>query len=100
MSHPKWTGRLVARARALLAEQVRAGTACCRKCGGAVTPGQLWDVDHIVPRDVAPHLTDDPTNWAVAHRYCNRRAGAVYGNRKRGHQPRPPQPPPTPSRDW
>ena len=30
---------------------------------------------------------------ALAHRRCNRRAGAVLGNRLRGRRPRPPRTP-------
>lgn len=86
-----------ARARKLLGQQITLGVAVCSKCGQAVTAGQLWDVDHVVGQDVAPHLIDDPTNWAVAHRRCNRAAGAAYGNRKRAPYPTPIPPP---SRPW
>lgn len=85
------------RARKLLGQQIALGVAVCSKCGQAVTPAQLWDVDHVIGQDVAPHLIDDPTNWAVAHRRCNRAAGAAYGNRKRNPYPRPVPPP---SREW
>lgn len=72
-----------AKARAMLSPVVERGEAVCLKCGHAVLPGQQWDVDHLVPRDLAPQLTHEPANWAIAHRRCNRAAGARYGNRKR-----------------
>lgn len=84
-------------ARKRLGQLIAVGEAVCSRCGRPVTPGQLWDVDHLIGQDIAPHLIDDPTNWAVAHRRCNRAAGAAYGNRKRAPQRRTPPPP---SRAW
>ena len=85
-------------ARARLQPIIDSGAATCSKCGQPVHPGQLWDVDHLIGRDIAPHLVDAPSNWAIAHRSCNRSAGAAYGNRKRGTRPWPDPPPP--SREW
>lgn len=86
-------------ARKRLADFVTAGVAVCSKCGQPVEPGQAWDVDHRIPQDVAPHLIDAPSNWAIAHRSCNRSAGAAYGNRKRAGTLGP-KPIPPPSRIW
>ena len=96
----EWGGGRASKARAQLQITIDQGSAICSKCGRAVAPGQLWDVDHRVNRDQAPGLTYEPTNWAVAHRSCNRSAGAKYGNRKRGFVPRPIELPPPPSRPW
>jgi hypothetical protein len=65
-----------------------------------IMPGQAWDIGHIIAQDIAPYLTHEQSNWRVEHRGCNRSAGAIYGNRKRGHAPRPLQKLPTPSRKW
>lgn len=54
------------------ARVVNAGAANCSRCGHAIVPGQLWDLDH------AP---DRQTYLGPAHRYCNRSAGARVGNR-------------------
>lgn len=51
---------------------VNAGAASCTRCGHAVVPGQLWDLDHA---------EDRRTYLGPAHRYCNRAAGARKGNR-------------------
>jgi 5-methylcytosine-specific restriction endonuclease McrA len=88
------------RARRLLQPTIDSGVAVCSKCGGIIHPGQLWDVDHIISRDRAPHLLARPDNWTTAHRSCNRSAGARYGNRKRGWTDRPTITPPAPSREW
>lgn len=78
------------KARALLQPIIDRGEAVCSKCGRGVAPGQLWDVDHLVAQDVSAELIHDPDNWAIAHRRCNRRAGARYGNAKRSASiPRP-----------
>lgn len=95
-----WGGGRASKARAQLQPLIDRGEAICSKCGRAVTPGQAWDVDHRVNRDQAPGLTWEPSNWAIAHRSCNRAAGAVYGNRKRGIASRPPTILPKPSRQW
>lgn len=81
-----------AKARARLAPSIAQGVAVCSKCGRPVVEGQAWDVDHLIGQDVAPDLVHDPDNWAVAHRRCNRSAGASYVNRKRAAavvRPRP-----------
>jgi len=85
------------KARALLQPLIDQGLATCGKCGHAVVPGMLWDVGHIIARDVAPELTHAPDNWRVEHRHCNRSAGATYGNKKRGRQRHGI---PAPSRPW
>ena len=52
----------------------------CALCGrpGADT------ADHIIPYDAGG--SDDLDNLRPAHRSCNSRAGAAYGNRKRAIQ--------------
>jgi hypothetical protein len=52
------------------------GQPCCR-CGRAMLPGQSLDLDHA---------DDGVTYRGFAHSKCNRRAGAVRGNRMRGVQ--------------
>lgn len=85
------------KARALLQPLIDQGMAQCAHCHTAVLPGQAWDVDHRIEQDRAPHLIHDPANWRIAHRHCNRSAGARYGNRKRARM-RPPIP--GASRPW
>ncbi len=41
-------------------------------------------IGHIIEVDRAPELMWDEDNTRPEHRTCNYRAGAVYGNRKRG----------------
>ena len=96
----KWGGGRATAVRRKLQEIVDRGEAVCSKCGRAVTPPTPWDVDHRVNRDQAPGLTWEPSNWAIAHRACNRAAGARYGNRKRGISDRPKAIIPPPSRSW
>jgi len=62
-------------ARAAMKRAVDAGTAQCSICGGPISPHEPWDADH----------TDDRTGYrGPAHRSCNRRTGAIKGNRARG----------------
>lgn len=72
-----WTHQ-VARRR-LIAELTLAGVGQCCRCGGAIYPEQarLLDADHWQSRK-----PDQPD--ALAHRSCNRVAGAREGNRRRG----------------
>jgi hypothetical protein len=42
------------------------------------------DVDHILGRDIDPRQCWAPVDTRPTHSRCNRRAGAAYGNRKRG----------------
>jgi len=58
----------------------------CSKCGGPMYRGQKLELDHLIPR--AYGGTDGPV--ALAHQYCNRRAGAVLGNKSpKRRRPRP-----------
>lgn len=69
-----------AKARKAWAAVVSAGQAVCTRCQRPVLPGMLWDLDHL----------DDRSGYAgAAHRACNRRAGAVKGNRRRAARRRP-----------
>lgn len=81
-----------AAARRLKAD-LRDGDPCCR-CGGPMYRWQLdldrhdirgIDADHHGQARVLGGAVPD----ALAHRRCNRRAGAVLGNRLRGRRPRP-----------
>lgn len=67
-------------AREAMRPAVEAGLACCSRCGGPITPGEPWDADH----------TDDRSAYrGPAHRYCNRRAGALKARHSRSRsQPR------------
>ena len=61
-----------ARKRAL--DRLHDGDPCAR-CGKPMFRGQLLDLDHH---------DDDPSIYrGLAHQRCNRRAGAIKGNRKR-----------------
>jgi hypothetical protein len=54
---------------------VARGEAVCVRCGRAIFPQQFWDLDH----------TEDRTAiLGASHRRCNRRAGAIKGNKERG----------------
>ncbi len=55
---------------------VNTGTVNCTRCGQPITPGTMWDLDHI------------HGGQAPAHASCNRAAGArtknaVYGRKRR-----------------
>jgi len=65
----------------------------CGKCGAMVQPWMRWDVGHIIPTIIAPHLMDDPSNHQVEHASCNRREGQWLSSK------RPRRMKPT-SRDW
>lgn len=62
------------RARWAVILRQRGQLSCARGCGGIIRPGDDWDLDH----------TDDRSAYrGPAHRHCNRRAGAIKGNRNR-----------------
>ena len=62
-------------ARVAAKQQVDGGEAHCCRCGRWIHPLSPWDLDH----------TDDRTGYrGPAHRGCNRRAGAIKGNKQRG----------------
>jgi len=42
------------------------------------------DVGHKLGRDLDPRTVWAPVDTQPEHAYCNRRAGAIYGNVKRG----------------
>ena len=52
---------------------VASGGASCSRCGERVEPGEQWDLDH---------LEGSSEYRGVAHRYCNRAAGADLTNAK------------------
>lgn len=60
----------------------------CSKCGRPVHDWQPWDIDHLVPRHVAPWLTWERSNMAPAHARCNRGDGGRIASRRR-HGERP-----------
>jgi hypothetical protein len=61
--------------------EVNAGLVNCCRCGQQIDPYSPWDLDH----------TDDRTGYrGPAHRHCNRRAGAIKGNKQRNRAPRRP----------
>jgi 5-methylcytosine-specific restriction endonuclease McrA len=41
----------------------------CYLCGGAVRPGELWDIEHVIALELGG--ADDETNWEVAHKKCH-----------------------------
>lgn len=48
----------------------------CPFCSELVQAGDVWDVDHAVPRSADPARVWDPANLRPAHARCNRAAGA------------------------
>lgn len=67
------------RIRADLIDAMEDGEPCCR-CGEPMSRIQLLELDHN---------DDDPARYnGLAHAGCNARAGAVKGNRARGHRGR------------
>lgn len=93
-----WGGRRAQQVRAELAATL---PAACWRCGGIVTADMAWDVGHLIEVDLDPSNAYDPDAYAVEHAYCNRRAGAQYGNRKRaGWRRRPTTSRRWTSRDW
>ena len=52
---------------------VTSGGASCSRCGEPVDPGSVWDLDHV---------EGSSEYRGVAHRYCNRAAGADLTNAK------------------
>ena len=88
-----WGGRKVTRLRQQLAAEL---PCVCWRCGHTITPDDDWNIGHIIDRAIAPDLAWDPGNWRIEHGHCNKRAGAIAGNKRRPHRRRP-----TPtSRDW
>lgn len=51
----------------------------CPFCGGVMFADMPLDFDHAVPRA----LGGDASSGRWAHRRCNRRAGAILGNKLR-----------------
>ena len=41
----------------------------CYLCGGKVSAGEAWEVEHRIP--IAMGGADDETNWEVAHAKCH-----------------------------
>lgn len=62
------------RVRAKLAPWVATGEAVCARCGEFIAAGVPWDLGHTVDRR---------SYTGPEHRRCNRREGAVRGNRAR-----------------
>jgi hypothetical protein len=58
--------------RKQVAQVVEAGAARCARCGGAIMPGEFWDLGH--------HDLDRSQYTGPEHRRCNR---ATAGRRKR-----------------
>ncbi len=44
--------------------------AVCEKCGQVINPGDLWELDHRIPRSRGG--TNDLSNLRPLHRRCNR----------------------------
>lgn len=67
------------RQRAHLLSRFQDGDPCCR-CGQPMYRGQALEADHHGVAKAMGGLLPD----ALAHASCNRRAGAILGNRMRG----------------
>lgn len=70
-------------ARAQWAKVIALGETFCPFCGALIETWQAFDLDHALMVDLDPEGAGDLTAVRPAHRSCNRRAGAVYRNRKR-----------------
>ncbi len=92
----RWGGRRAQEIRAALAATL---PTVCWRCGRIVTADMAWDVGHLIEVDRDPNVAYDPEMHAVEHAYCNRAAGARYGNRKRAGRRRA-DPRRWTSRDW
>lgn len=71
---PRWAGRKVAEARAVLAARTDWPTRCGR-CGNPVAETDPWVVGHIKSRGAHPDLVWVPSNWAVECRPCSDASG-------------------------
>lgn len=61
----------------------------CPGCGHPMWRGQKLDYDHVIPLV----LGGRPDGLRrLMHAGCNRRLGAILGNRLRAHRPRKPRP--------
>lgn len=63
----RWSGEVVAQARAYMAEQLPAD---CARCGLPID-NQPWVVGHKKSRLAYPELQMDPTNWQHEHKRCS-----------------------------
>lgn len=75
---PKWAGRKVAEARAIMAPHLP--TQCgadvhTTTCPGAVDGSKPWVVGHIKSRITHPELTWVVSNWRIEHRACSDASG-------------------------
>lgn len=59
--------RLTGKARLAL---LTAHNSRCHICGGAIEPGQRWEVEHVIP--LAMGGDDEPGNMRPAHSKCHR----------------------------
>lgn len=80
------------RASNLCRAQAERDQAPCWRCGRPIdyqaTRGPWrYTTGHVVEVDYGGSLTD-PDNLRPEHHHCNSRAGAIYGNRKRGQAQR------------
>ncbi|GAA4831654.1 hypothetical protein GCM10023221_04340 [Luteimicrobium xylanilyticum] len=76
---PRYTGRVVKKARDYWGRRLRAsGGLPCYRCHQVVLISQRWTVEHIVERALGGSV-DDPANQWVSHASCNYRAGGQLG---------------------
>jgi hypothetical protein len=59
-------------------------TLTCRRCGGAIHPGQAWDLGHHDHDRTLPARPEH--RHRTLHCVGNRSAGASKGNRQRGRR--------------
>lgn len=82
LTHRKGLGNTHRLVRARLLRQHRDGIDLCPYCDRPMFRSEELDADHAVPRAIAgPHAAAT----RLAHRSCNRSAGAALGNARRGH---------------
>lgn len=70
----RWAGRKVGKARAYWSRRL---PLACRRCGRPVTPGQRWQVGHILDRALGGD--DGIENQWPEHQRCNLSAGGRLG---------------------
>lgn len=75
------------RMRPKLQADIDAGVAVCIDCGGAIMPGETWQVGHRLAHATHPHLgltawNVGPSHGGTGRKRCNQRAGGRLGRQR------------------